>query len=197
MVERCVRDAEVAGSNPVASTYYSHLFEVAFLVPATGSGPNFGRRGPWRSGGPPFRADRSGAQTAGSNPVASTYYSHLFEVAFLVPATGSGPNFGRRGPWRSGGPPFRADRSGAQTAGSNPVASTYYSHLFEVVFLVPATGSGANFGRFLSPSDCNQISQSYLAFLTILCYANNKQTVSHHRRIQHEDNRATAHRTQK
>ncbi len=45
--------------------------------------------------------------------------------------------------------------------------------------------------------DCNQISQSYLAFLTILCYANNKQTVSHHRRIQHEDNRATAHRTQK
>ena len=38
LVERCVRDAEVAGSNPVASTYYSHLFEVAFLVPATGSG---------------------------------------------------------------------------------------------------------------------------------------------------------------
>ena len=92
LVERCVRDAEVAGSNPVASTYYSHLFEVAFLVPATGSGPNFGRRGPWRSGGPPFRADRSGAQTAGSNPVASTYYSHLYEVAFLVPATGSGPH---------------------------------------------------------------------------------------------------------
>ena len=89
LVERCVRDAEVAGSNPVASTYYSHLKEVAFLVPATGSGPNFGRRGPWRSGGPPFRADRSGAQTAGSNPVASTYYSHLFEVAFLVPATGA------------------------------------------------------------------------------------------------------------
>ena len=63
---------------------------MAFLVSATESGPNFGRRGPWRSGGPPFRADRSGAQTAGSNPVASTYYSHLFEVAFLVPATGSG-----------------------------------------------------------------------------------------------------------
>ena len=43
----------------------------------------------------------------------------------------------------------------------------------------------------------NQIPQSNLAFFTILCYANNKQTVSHHRRIQHEDNRATAHRTQK
>ena len=37
LVERCVRDAEVAGSNPVASTYYSHLFEVAFLVPAAGA----------------------------------------------------------------------------------------------------------------------------------------------------------------
>ena len=49
LVERCVRDAEVAGSNPVASTYYSHLFEVAFLVPAAGAARTSGAEGP---GGP-------------------------------------------------------------------------------------------------------------------------------------------------
>lgn len=41
-----VRDAEVAGSNPVASTYYSHLFEVAFLVPATGAARTSGAQNP-------------------------------------------------------------------------------------------------------------------------------------------------------
>ena len=69
--------------------------------------------------------------------------------------------------------------------------------IIHILFFGSCDRSGPNFGCLLSPSDCNQISQSYLAFLTILCYANNKQTVSHHRRIQHEDNRATAHRTQK
>ena len=73
--------------------------------------------------------------------------------------------------------------------------------IIHILFLVPATGaartSGAFFHLLIAINAIDQISQSYLAFLTILCYTNNKQTVSHHRRIQHEDNRATAHRTQK
>ena len=85
LVERCVRDAEVASSNLVASTKNRIPKGVRFFVDpiiivlATSIGANatFGSRGCGRPVDDPRearstdRAARSGGETAGSNPVAS------------------------------------------------------------------------------------------------------------------------------
>ena len=76
LVERCVRDAEVAGSNPVASTLgrgagKSKGFPVFLCRKKFGRALRSGRRG---SQGPVdlgFEPTEAGAETAGSNPVAS------------------------------------------------------------------------------------------------------------------------------
>ena len=54
------------------------------------------------------------------------YLSFCLNNNKTVPASCDGANapFGRRGGWTSSGRPFSPDRSGAETAGSNPVAST-------------------------------------------------------------------------
>ena len=77
MVERCVRDAEVAGSNPVASTLGRgagafgeiQMFRFFLLKRKKLRSGRRGPQGPVDLGIEPTEAE---AETAGSNPVAST-----------------------------------------------------------------------------------------------------------------------------
>ena len=81
MVERCVRDAEVVGSNPVASikkdTFWCpFLIDLIILAPRSLADrtPRSGAEGAacqWHA----FSTDRSEAQTVGSNPFLNSYDS--------------------------------------------------------------------------------------------------------------------------
>ena len=106
LVERCVRDAEVAGSNPVAPIGKEHPDGCSFSIDmqvwtaislrperregAEGAACRWhafstdraGRRDLTRSGGPRHWADRSGAKTAGSNPVAPIGKEHPMDALF-------------------------------------------------------------------------------------------------------------------
>ena len=91
LVERCVRDAEAAGSNPVASIRKTDTFRYPFfrigmtgLISGLWRSERFGRRGPCPSSGRALRADRSGAENAGSNPVASIQKTDTSRYPFFL-----------------------------------------------------------------------------------------------------------------
>ena len=106
LVERCVRDAEVASSNLVATTKNtpSHMCEGVFLflqlfklTTSNWFGHTVRAQRVHEVRGTSAWTDRSGAETASSNLV-------YLNVLNLRPLTGSDTPFGRRDPTRSGGP---------------------------------------------------------------------------------------------
>ena len=135
LVERCVRDAEVASSNLVATTKNtpSHMCEGVFLflqlfklTTSNWFGHTVRAQRVHEVRGTSAWTDRSGAETASSNLV-------YLNVLNLRPLTGSDTPFGRRGSTRSGGPrpgPTEAERRPHEVRGTSAWTDRSGDHKF-------------------------------------------------------------------